>query len=293
MNSMYVFILIFAVLKTFLDCFFLYFIFQKADIKRVNAFIPFANVYYYFKLCKLPFWAFFIPVINIIVIFFSTYNIMNTFRQKKYLCWIAVFFPDLFLGYLAFSKVAMPTDFRVVPAYVKTIEELTKINDSLDKNSVTDETYIMSDETEFISDIDFHSTDNMIDSIENNLLQESLLFDDNELVESVSPVITPSVPEIRQDLEYFDDPDDYSLSKNVDILEKNLEINSEVKRVDTADYKEYKQEVPSSEAIAFGGKDKKENINTVKAKVEELKCNRCGSSLVGAVDICPGCGAPI
>lgn len=290
---MTILVITFIFFKIILDCIFLFFIFRKANIKEVNAFIPFVNAYYYFKLCKLPFWTLFVPLINVIVIFFSTYNIMNTFKQKRYLCWISILFPDFFLGYLAFSKVAMPTDFNIVPAYVRTIEELTRINDILEKNSISDEFYIIPDEAERFVQQKSNEFNNMIDDLENALIQDDILFDDNELIEKVNTVVAPNILEITQELEYFDDPDDYSLAKNVDILEKNLEINSGVKRIDTADYKEYSKDEPSSEAIAFGGKEKKENPNMVKAKVEEFKCERCGSSLVGAINICPGCGTPI
>ena len=44
-------------------------------------------------------------------------------------------------------------------------------------------------------------------------------------------------------------------------------------------------------AIAFGGKEEYENQS--QARKDELKCPRCGSSLVGANGTCPGCGAKI
>ena len=81
---------------------------------------------------------------------------------------------------------------------------------------------------------------------------------------------------------------------NLDTLEeKSIIREKNDDGIDKNEYKDFEGVQSSNEAIAFGGEERKEKVYSTQSKKDELKCSRCGSSLVGSNGFCPGCGAKI
>ena len=104
-----------------------------------------------------------------------------------------------------------------------------------------------------------------------------------------------------QELEILDDitPSNDNLKNekitisNLDSFENSIIANNKNDVLLNSSYKDNISTLPSTEAIAFGGEQQIENTYSSQAKNDELKCPRCGSSLVGAKGICPGCGMQV
>lgn len=264
-------------------------IFKKENIPQYYAFIPFLNIYKYYKICGLPFWTIFIPVVNIIVFICSPYVIVKKYRCKKWQCMLAILFPFIFLPFIAFSD-KKNINYIYDNTYIKNIKDIDNLENHL-KN-----------DTSFVSELDLDNSnivvDNSLDSIseiENDIINDEIIYDDiqenNEVLESNNKIENNE----NDFIEINDDVDINTMSlSEVETLENNIEISNTVEKKIEKNIEGYKQVGPSEEAIAFGGKKVIENIYSVQTKNDELKCKRCGSSLVGAVNnICPGCGAPI
>ena len=113
----------------------------------------------------------------------------------------------------------------------------------------------------------------------------------NEWVASQEQRIQKESEPWKLNNEIFDQEENSLLSSGIDSIEDQLKNNENIIHVDTAKYEQYKQKEASNESIAFGGTKKEED--STHNKNEELKCPRCGSSLIGANDYCPGCGLKI
>ena len=269
----------------------LYKVLIKENKDSFLAFIPFYNLYLYFNYCKLPFWTFFVPFLNLLVLFLSPYNFCKNFRCKNYFCVLAVVLPYLFLPYIGFSNL-MHKDFSRKKKFLTNLIDVDRLEENLINSSNSDELTnenFYSEKSDHVESI----VDNFVTSIENEVFIDDIYYDDSELNS-----ITISQDDIMKlPVETIDKLNEDSINQesisisNLDTLEdKIINDSKNIVNIDT-NYKDFEEVKPSEEAIAFGGTEKSENYN--QAKVDELKCERCGSSLIGARDICPGCGTKI
>ena len=195
------------------------------------------------------------------------------------------------MPYIAFSNLRK-TEINHENVFIKNKADLDILEQKLENNSdVFDEDFIYYNQGNAKQD-DFsknNSPQNFIDQIDNNYARDEIVYDDDLQTISVrqNDIHSQSKDEIEK-LEI----DELSLS-NIDYVEDRIiQDSTEEKKVST-NYKEYETVAPSTEAIAFGGEQQIENTYSSQAKNDELKCPRCGSSLVGAKGICPGCGMQI
>lgn len=291
LKNLFIFFCVYSSICGVISIISLWKIFIKENLPGYFSIIPFYNVYLYYKICSLPFWTIFFPGINIICLFCSTYVITRKYKCKRWQSVLSIFFPWFFMPYIAFSN-RKNIDFIVDDVYVKNIAAIDKLEKKL--------------ETDGESDFDFNSLNsvqentvanenNLIDDIEENIVADEYIFDDIEEIKEFD-VEVPSADEFDNN-EFVEIDDTISIDnlslENVDNLEKRIEIESSAEKKIETDIQEYKGEGPSEEAIAFGGKQKIENVDSVQTKNDSLKCSRCGSSLVGANGYCPGCGMKI
>lgn len=280
----------------------LIFLFKKEKYKPYYAIIPFYNIYIYYKICKVPFWTIFVPVVNLVAFICSPYRLLKEYRCESWKCKLSILFPYIFIPIIIFNNKYTNKRFKAGYAPFKTVFDIDKIEHRLENN----------EEIAYIDDLDkFDSkpvnnyvgkTDQMIENIESNAIKDEyfdidLPIDYQENKNTTQIETLPTNDNIVDDLEMveiFDtinDEDGKFTANDVEKLEEKIEFDNKVEVADTTNYKEYKQIDASNEAIAFGGEKKIENVATLEAKVDELKCPRCGSSLVGAINgICPGCG---
>lgn len=270
-------------------------IFKKENIPPYYSLIPFYNLYKYFKICNLPFWIIFIPVVNVISLYCSTYVITKKYRCKRWQSVLSVFFPWIFMPYIAFSE-KRNIDFVVDDCYVKNVNDIDALEKRLE-NDLTDIEYefknskVDRDRT----NVEESKDNNFIDNVESNILSDEYVFDDVEEIKE-KDVVLPSADDFDNN-EFIELNDDFDINnislENVDKLEEKIATDNSVEKKIETTIKEYENVAPTKESIAFGGKDKNENVDSVQTKNDELKCSRCGSSLVGANGFCPGCGMKI
>lgn len=276
----------------------LWFIFKKEEIKEFYSLIPFYNFYLVFKIAKIPFYTIFIPFVNVIVMILLPYKLLNRYKRPRWMMNLSIVFPYAFMLYIAFSdKCKKPKDIRKA---IKTLFELENIENNLESNLDIDDLYFR-EETQDINNINsinnnfVSKTEEMIQNIEENSIIDDYYLE-NEIVDEELeskknndiPIIEDNIEDI---IEIFDQEENSLLSSGIDSIEDQLKNNDNIVHVDTAKYEQYKQKEASNESIAFGGTKKEEN--STHNKSEDLKCQRCGSSLIGANDYCPGCGLKI
>lgn len=291
----FVYILTFIIIITYTLS--LWFIFKKEDIKELYSLIPFYNFYKIFQLVKIPFYTIFIPLVNAVVIILLPYKLLKRYKMPRWMMNMSVFFPYVFMPYIAFSdKCQKPKDMK---KSIKTLFELENIENNLENNLDIDD--LAYKEELSIEDDDKNKnftskTEEMIENIEKNSIVDDYYFENEvvnvELENKKGPndiqILDSDVDDI---VEIFDQEGNSLSSSTIDTIDEQLKNNENIVRVDNAKYEQYKQREESNESIAFGGTKKEEDATH--SKNSELICVRCGSSLVGASDFCPGCGLKI
>ena len=284
----------------------LYKIFIKERHKGYESLIPIYDIWTYFSFIRIPKWVAIVPPLNIIAFFVSPYNLAKQFDLKRYTWYLAILFPIVFVPYIAFSEVR-DKYLEIEKNYYKTQADIDKLEEKLKNNK---------DEFEIRN---LSKKDEIID-IKPNVPMDEFNFKD-ELVEEKPEEIKEFKPDpainekekqnINDDLaidEVVNLSDYTNTSETIETLEEEnrdtsiLENKIDNKEIDTLDetvskeketkitkqIQDFKSIGPSNEAIAFGGKEKIEHATNTKN--DELKCSRCGASLIGARGVCPGCG---
>lgn len=257
-------------------------IFKKEKIKPYFSLIPFLNIYNYYKICGLPFWTFFIPIINILVLYFASYVIAKKYNCSPIQRYLAIFFPFIILPYIAFSN-KRNIYLAIDNVYLKNANDVDILENKL-VSDISELDYVSPDSTVVVNS----DNKDIMPNIDNEDLIDEFIYDEIEEIKETDYV----EPDNDEFIELKEDMDINNLNmKNMEELEENMEIAASAEKKLETNIKDYKEQGPSSEAIAFGGKKKTENVNDMQAKNDELKCSRCGTSLVGAINnTCPGCG---
>lgn len=273
----------------------LWFIFKKQKIKPLYSLIPFYNIYIYFGICKIPFFTIFIPLVNLVALACAPYKLAKLYSLPKKLCISSFFIPFVILPFIAFSDYTMIENNEYEKTPIRTVQELEQIETKLTENSCNDY-FFDNNKTELDLSENYKSkTDKAIEEIEENAIIDDYFFDNldvNPFVKKSSRTDNKIQKQNDQEeniIDIFNQNYDYFFSANeIDELDENLANDANITKENIFQAKDYIKEGPSIQAIAFGGEYQKENLN--KAIKEELKCPRCGSSLIGAGNSCPGCG---
>lgn len=285
----------------------MYFILRKEKKNKILGLIPIVNVYEYLKICELPFILFFVPVCNVVMLFLSPLKFANMYRCNKLETFLGFLFPVLLLNYVAFSDMMnkriiwenryLPNQASVDALDKKLIDLSNGIVEPPEKEYIFFRKKVTQKDT-----MKGMTTEEFIDNIENKSLEANKVEDPSRFEEVIEQVEVMEEPKkldkkVEQSVETMDDI-------NVDATIKSLENIDELEEkaidkekmddgVDKNEYKKYEGTKASDEAIAFGGTARKEQVAASDGNDRDLKCPRCGSSLVGANGFCPGCGMKI
>lgn len=269
-----------------------WFIFKKEEIKEIYSLIPFYNIYKIFEIVKIPFYTIFIPLVNAVVVVLLPYKLLKRYKMPRWMMILSIFFPYVLMPYIAFSsRCRKPKDMKKA---IKTLFELENIENNLESNLDIDD-FSYGEELQIndtVKNTFTSKTEEMIEKIERNSIVDDYYFENEVVNEELETnqkndiqILDSNIEEI---VEIFDQEESSLSSSSIDYMEEQLKNNEKIIHVDNAKYEQYKQKEASSESIAFGGAKKEEN--STHNKNEELKCPRCGSSLIGANGYCPGCG---
>lgn len=283
----------------------LYFLFKKEKITQWYAFVPFLNIYHYFKIVKTPFWTIFIPIVNLVVLGVVPYKLAKQYDCPKWMINLSIPFSIAIIPYITFSNLMnkdLIKKFNPLKSVLE-IDDIDKANAETEiENLIFDEHYTPSDDI----NVDYLSTvDTMISNIEENAIKDDYFIDDAVSLtdveatiaatdlEKVNEIDSADLDEITEEdmLEIFDKTPESFGADDIEELEKRMEGPNAVTIIDNAEYKDVEEEVLSNKDIAFGGESQR--IQLAASKNDDHTCPRCGSSLVGAVGSCPGCGAQI
>lgn len=300
-------IVLYTVINYILFSIAMYFILRKEKKNKINGLIPIVHAYEYLKICELPFILLLVPVCNIIMLFLSPLKFAKMYRCNKIETFLGLFFPTLLLNYIAFSDMTnkrIILENRYLPNQ-KSIDELDKklidLSNGIIPPKEKDYIFFRKKITQK-STMKGLSTEEFIDNVENKSIELNKVEDPSkfeEILEQVDIMEEPKSIEKAAD-QVVETMDDVAVDVTIKSLENidELEEKSIVQEknddgVDKNEYKKYEGAKISDEAIAFGGENLKEEAESVQAKNDDLKCSRCGSSLVGAKGFCPGCGMKI
>jgi len=284
----------------------LYKIFIKERHKGWESLIPIYDLWTYFSFIRIPKWVSIVPPLNIIAFIVSPYNLAKQFDLKRYTWWLAVIFPFVFVPYIAFSK-ERDKYLEIEKNYYKTQADIDKLEEKLISNKDELEAATASKKDELVdikpnvSVEEFNFKDELVeekpeeikefkpDPAINEKLKQNI---NNDL--AIDEVINlAEYTNTNETIETFEEEErDTSVLGNkvgnakIDTLDST--VSKQTQSNPAKQIQDYKAVGPSNEAIAFGGKEQIEH--TAEAKQDELKCPRCGASLIGARGICPGCG---
>jgi hypothetical protein len=284
----------------------LYKIFIKERHKGYESLIPIYNLWYYFSFIRIPKWVSIIIPLNIIAFIVSPYNLAKQFDLKRYTWWLAVLFPFIFVPYIAFSKerdkyLEVKINYYKNQKDIDALEEKLKNNkDEFEVSNVSKKDDIVDikpnitmDEFNYKDELVEEKPEEIKDFIPDPAINEKLKQNINDDLAIDEVVNLAEYTNTNETIETFEEDE-----RNTSVLENKVD-NKEIDTLDetvskqsqtnlTKQIQDYKAVGPSNEAIAFGGKDKIEHAT--ETKNDELKCKRCGASLIGARGICPGCG---
>ena len=301
----------------------LYFILIKENKKAYKAFIPIVNIIEFSNIVHIPFMIFFIPVLNLFAIVFSPYKLFKQYRYNSLNSFFSIFLPDIFIILLAFGNHTNK-DVRRNENYIRSLTDLEELDQKMIKknNEVKKTTNIKL--FRFIKDFKdkynypdwkhIKKVNNTIEekintienSVKNSPTYDELVLDtdDIQVNENREKYIVEEVKEeiIDENIDTVEALEEEKVDQSIKSLDKINEIEKDqIKNekqstnVDTNDYKDYKGIQKSDIAIAFGSKQQDEELAKQKndMKINKHVCPKCGASLVGAKDYCPGCNTPI
>ncbi len=268
-----IFFLFYALFMYAVFCLSLWFILKKEKKKEILSIIPILNFYEYYKICKSPFWTFFIPFLNIIVLICLPYRLAYQYNSTKVECVLACLFPFAYLPFIALSDKVnkdIPIEFH----YIKNGQDIENLENRLsqayeEENIYQESPYLERQEHIVSSNEEINYSD-----FEESIIDEYVYNDESPKEEKVEEMI-----ELIDEEKIVD-------NTLIDLMEEKG--NSDIGNREVETTIEEVEEEMNTEAIAFGGVSKEESL--AQAKKDDLKCPRCGSSLVGATGFCPGCG---
>ncbi len=267
---------------------------EKEEQPGWIALIPLYNLYVFTKLVRIPLVLWFIPILNLVTLIAMPYNLARQYGLPDWQRCLAIFFPYIMIPYIAFSDIKNKDKINKFK-YLKYGYEIDDLDSKL--KVYTNDNLVVDDNDIIVGKklkIDKPSKQaQFLDSLEFNA-DENELVDEQELIRIKPPILSAEPIEEMKDEEEMVEIEEEENPTNLEAineLEENLEEKKDEKVEVKQDIQEYEEIGPSMNAIAFGGKEEYENQS--QARNDELKCPRCGSSLVGANGTCPGCGAKI
>lgn len=327
MDNIGIFIISICIINYLIFHISLYFLFKKAEVNTIYSFIPFVSLYHFMKIIRTnPVWIF-IPGFNVIVFIVCPILVGYHFNQPYWIRFFGMLCPTLFYPYVALSPKATYIHRKISQLNLKSYTDIDKL-----ENKIKNDVLIYDDESipnkkkkkltkKNLKKVEENLKTNFVDDLDMKLGQmqaTDVVVTDEDLINPIKPTIDNKEAIINREniiLDYdYDEVENLSSNdtfedisnnkENVDLnelksIEKNAIESNKQEYVDNANYKEFEGQKKSVESIAFNidekdlKDDKKITVLESKNKVQDLKCPRCGSSLIGFHDYCPGCGLDI
>ena len=280
------YIICFVLYIWYIICF--YKLFSKEKINKYFSLIPIYNFYLFFKIVELPFILFFIPIINIITLVLAPYKLAKRYDYNKRMCWITVILALGIVPYICFSD-RQNKYIAHNHLFIENNKDIDRLEEKLEKEAINENFDNIKTTTNEIKE---HPKEKFIDEIESNTKDS---FVDEIIYEENTQEKNTVVDVMKEDIEELEEEpiiqEDIPIStETIEELDTESDKNTKEKYVETD--KQSIVKVEEDKTIAFGGKELVDKYST-ETKNDELKCPRCGSSLIGARGICPGCGLEI
>lgn len=273
----------------------MYGIAKKEKLSYIKYLAPFYHLWYYFKLCRIPTWLLFIPILDIIALIVSPIKLAYEYKYRNWFGMLGLFFPYVILPIIAFGNHKCRRELHKKEE-IRLVDQIEKI-DSKYKNEEDYDTYNMNSFKSKQYD-EKNGIQAKIENIEKNAAIEEG-FDDVIISESVN-----NLKEVKEETKdkpgTFDDV--FELEETINIFDKDIRvgINEKEKEIeqqgakkmeDTSNYQEYEKEKEKDVNIAFGGQAvvERKAENVTEARVDLRKCPQCGAEVSPDMTYCPGC----
>ena len=273
----------------------LYGIAKKEKLSYVKYLTPFYHLWYYFKLCRIPTWLLFIPVLDIVALIVSPFKLAYEYKYRSWFGMLGLFFPYVVLPMIAFGDHKCRRDLHKHEA-IRLVDQIEQI----DTKYKTDEDYDTYNMNAFKSNR-YDEKNSIQEKIENIEKKASITedFDDVIINDTVTnqKVVKEEVKdtpgtfnddfELEETVKIFDK----DIRVGIDAKEKEIEVQGSKKMEDTSNYQDYEKEKEKDVTIAFGGQNvvEKKAENVTEARVDLRKCPQCGAEVSPDMTYCPGC----
>ena len=305
-HILFIFLLIYIIIYTVIFFICMYRFSIKEKLPTWKFVTPIINWWYYFRLCKIPAWIAFIPVLNIIAHIVSPMNLAYQYKYKMGFGAFGVFFPFIQLPMIAFGPNKNRQEFNKATV-MQQVKEIDEMEEKLEKMVEDDyEELDLNKLKNAKKTLEVNKTNEKIDKIELNAIKddyEDVLYGDEmnqktvAKIEKINNIVDEDFELFEanketQEEEIVELDDDKDLKISIKDKEKDIENKSNIKIKDDADYKDYEFLKKENTTIAFGGQQgvQKKARNVTEEKYGRNRCPRCNTPINETMDICPGCG---
>ena len=269
--------------------------------------IPFLNWWYYFKLCNIPCWIVFIPILNIIAHIVSPAKLAYEYRYSISFGVFGIFIPIYALPVIAFGKNKSRRRIEKSKT-LKTVKSIRIMEEKLENEKEEDyDTFNINKYTKKKEKENKNRIDEKIEKIEEDAIKDDyddILYGDDLNEKSKAKMEIKEMIQ-EQDIEELEaaeekmedeivelDDDNVDLKVAIKKKEEDIENKSTLAIEDNANYKDYEFLRNDNTTIAFGGQNevKKKARNVTEEKAGRNRCPRCNTPIDNTMDICPGCG---
>ena len=308
-DVLFTILIIYTIIYTIVFFISMYKLAKKEKQPTYKYVIPFLNWWYYFKLCNIPCWIVFIPILNIIAHIVSPAKLAYEYRYSMSFGVFGIFVPIYVLPVIAFGENKSRRRIETVKG-IRTIKSIKTMEEKLENEKEEDyDTFDLDKYTKRKDNENKNRIDEKINQIEQDAIKDDyddILYGDDLNEKSKAKMeVTEMIKE--QDIEELEasetkvedeivelDEDSNNLDLKVDIKKKeeDIENKSTLDIEDNANYKDYEFLRNDNTIIAFGGKDEvqKKARSITEEKAGKNRCPRCNTPIDSTMDICPGCG---
>lgn len=306
-DILFIILIVYIIIYTIVFFISMYKLAKKENQPVYKYVIPLLNWWYYFKLCNIPCWIVFIPVLNIIAQIVSPAKLAYEYKYSMSFGVFGIFIPIYALPVIAFGKNKSRRRLDKITR-LQTVKSVQQMEEKLE--NIKEEDYDTFNISKYSKQKD-KETKNRIDEkvkkIEEDAIKDDyddILYGDDLNEKSKAKMeITEMIKE--QDIEELEATEDQTEDEIVELddneedlkvaikkKEEDIEKKSTLAIEDNANYNDYEFLRNDNTVIAFGGKNevKKKARNVTEEKAGRNRCPRCNTPIDNTMDICPGCG---
>ena len=306
-DVLFIILIVYIIIYTIVFFISMYKLAKKENQPVYKYVIPILNWWYYFKLCNIPCWIMFIPVLNIIAHIVSPAKLAYEYKYSMSFGIFGIFIPIYALPVIAFGKNKSRRRLDKI-SRLQTVKSVQLIEDHLENEKEEDYDNFNIKKYTKQKDKENNRIDEKIKQIEEDAIKDDyddVLYGDdlNEKIKAKMEItemikeqdieeLEATAAKVDDEIVELDDDNEEDLKVAIKKKEEDIEKKSTLAIEDNADYNDYEFLRNDNTVIAFGGQKevKKKARNVTEEKAGRNRCPRCNTPIDATMDICPGCG---